>query len=76
MIPWLVVAAGLLAYHNSFTHHDLGTALEQAGRVPEAFAHYQQARPINPRFAAARAGLQVAQRTLAKPQERRGSRQR
>ena len=38
-------------------HYYLGVASEQAGRMQEAIAHYEQALRINPDFAEARAAL-------------------
>jgi tetratricopeptide (TPR) repeat protein len=38
-------------------HCNMGTVLEQAGKVQEAIGHYQQALRINPDLTAAKNGL-------------------
>jgi hypothetical protein len=57
LIPWLVIAAGLLAYHNSFTS-PVGrcvVAVWQGARFMDAVGHYEQAH-VNLGFALAQQG--------------------
>jgi tetratricopeptide (TPR) repeat protein len=49
---------------DSVVHYNLGSALEQAGRVQEAVEHYEQALRINPDYT-------EAQNALARLQARR-----
>jgi protein O-mannosyl-transferase len=45
---------------NSLAHNDLGTALEQSGKVDEALLHYAEATRIEPEYASAHFNLAAA----------------
>jgi protein O-mannosyl-transferase len=45
---------------NSLAHNDLGTALEQSGKVDEAIVHYAEATRIEPEYASAHFNLAAA----------------